>query len=431
MTKPTSPRTSCHAEASGNAGEGTPPFNSFWMGGFEGADHVNGQGEALDLVCASGHLRSFDQDYAHLARLGVATVRESIGWRLSEQNKSFDFSRAQRFAEAARRHGVQILWSLMHYGTPDGVSMLDDDFPRRFADFAAAAARALRPLTPRAPVYTPINEIGFLAWAVSATDMFHPYGLCSGAVAQSTVQSGFDVKCRLVRASVLAMDAILSEDPRARFLHIEPLVHVVAPRAAPELAPLAAEVRAYQWQVWDLIAGRLRPELGGQSRYLDLIGVNHYHNGQWEVSTEERLHWHLQDPRRMPFGDLLREAWSRYRRPLIVAETSHIGSGRAQWLHDIASQVVMARDTGVTVDGICLYPIVDRPDWSDATHWHQSGLWDASFPSQSPEALRACHLPKVGEAAPVVPRRLKLDYAKALKRWMTRLPGTQPRTMPP
>lgn len=391
------------------------------MAGFEGADHINGEGVALDMVRASGHLHSFDEDYARLARLGITTIRESVGWRLSEREGRFDFSRAQMFSDAAERHGLQILWSLMHYGTPAGLSMLADDFPSRFADFAAAAARALRSSSDQAPVYTPINEIGFLAWAVSETDMFHPYRARHSEASQSTVHSGFDLKCRLVKASLLAMDAIRSEDARARFLHIEPLVHVIAPDGAPELADLAAEVRSYQWQVWDLLAGRLMPELGGHSRHLDLLGVNHYHSGQWEVGSEERLHWHLGDPRRMPFSELLREAWSRYRRPLIVAETSHVGSGRAQWLHDMAGQVQLARTTGVPVEGLCLYPIVDRPDWADASHWHNSGLWDAQVSEFGGE--RACCLPMLGEAAPIVPRKIKLDYAKALKRWMQCLQG--------
>jgi hypothetical protein len=30
----------------------------------------------------------------------------------------------------------------------------------------------------------------------------------------------------------------------------------------------------------------------------------------------------------------------------------------------------------VPVEGICLYPILDRPDWHDPDHWHHSGLWD-------------------------------------------------------
>jgi hypothetical protein len=28
------------------------------------------------------------------------------------------------------------------------------------------------------------------------------------------------------------------------------------------------------------------------------------------------------------------------------------------------------------MEGICLYPILDRPDWEDPDHWHNSGLWD-------------------------------------------------------
>ena len=57
----------------------------------------------------------------------------------------------------------------MHYGRPADVDLFEDDFADRFADFAAAAARALRGTSDAAPVYTPINEISFLAWAISET----------------------------------------------------------------------------------------------------------------------------------------------------------------------------------------------------------------------------------------------------------------------
>ena len=36
----------------------------------------------------------------------------------------------------------------------------------------------------------------------------------------------------------------------------------------------------------------------------------------------------------------------------------------------------MARRRGVPLEGVCLYPIIDRHDWDDATHWHHAGLWD-------------------------------------------------------
>ena len=32
--------------------------------------------------------------------------------------------------------------------------------------------------------------------------------------------------------------------------------------------------------------------------------------------------------------------------------------------------------SGVPVEGVCLYPILDRYDWEDSTHWHNCGLWD-------------------------------------------------------
>lgn len=28
------------------------------------------------------------------------------------------------------------------------------------------------------------------------------------------------------------------------------------------------------------------------------------------------------------------------------------------------------------LEGVCIYPIIDRPDWNDLTYWHQSGVWD-------------------------------------------------------
>jgi len=227
------------------------------------------------------------------------------------------------------------------------------------------------------PIYNPINEIGFLSWAATETASFSSRpGASSRASEAGSLRSGYAIKRRLARASLAAIDAIRAIDPRARFLHVEPLVHVVAPAGRPELQPLADQVAAYQWQAWDLIAGRAEPELGGNAAALDLLGVNHYHSGQWEVLTEERLHWHERDPRRRPFAEQLAAAWRRYGRPLLVAETSHVGAGRAAWLEEIGAEVAAAQRAGVPVEGLCLYPLFDRPDWNDPGHWHHSGLWD-------------------------------------------------------
>ena len=385
-------------------------LRSFWIGGFEGADHVNGQQRALDMTAANGHLEQLDEDYAAAAGLGLHTVRESIGWRLAESAPGrWNFDRALAMALAARRQGVQIVWSLMHYGMPPDLDLRDDAMIDRFAAFAAAVARTLAPLAEEPPVYTPINEIGFLAWAASETSLIWPYRNHG----EGSLRSGYEIKRRLARAALAAMDAMRAEDPRCRFLHIEPLVHVVAPVDRPELAPLAEQIDAYQWQVWDLLSGRAEPALGGHPAALDLLGANLYASGQWECLTERRLDWRGSDPRWRAPALLLGDAWRRYRRPLIVAETSHVGEGRSEWLDAIAGEVLAAREAGTPVEGLCLYPLIDRPDWNDPDHWHRSGLFDVMPPDDRallPEGARRWR------------RFLHPESAAALVRWCARLP---------
>jgi len=42
------------------------PFYSFWMAGYECADHQNKFGERVDLLTASGHLQLLAEDYHRL-----------------------------------------------------------------------------------------------------------------------------------------------------------------------------------------------------------------------------------------------------------------------------------------------------------------------------------------------------------------------------
>jgi beta-glucosidase/6-phospho-beta-glucosidase/beta-galactosidase len=350
----------------------------FWIGGYKGADHVNAAGDALDMARDSGHLARLEEDHRRAAQVGLRAVRESIGWRLCEHaDGTIDLERVLRIAHSARRHGLTVLWTLMHYGVPDGASLRDDALIARFERFAREVARTLRQAKgPNgALVYTPVNEISYLAWAASQRDQLQPPNGAHDAGGEDTLVSGYTIKRRLARAALAAVHAMRDVDAQARFMHVEPIVHVVAPADAPELADEARRVAAWQWQSWDLLCGRLESELGGSPDAIDLMGFNHYHSSQWELRSERRLAWHLQDPRRRPLGQLLFDAWQRYRKPQLLAEAGHVGSGRAAWLHDVAAQVQNARARGVPVRGLCLYPLVDRPDWNVPRRWHRSGLW--------------------------------------------------------
>jgi UDP-galactopyranose mutase len=61
---------------------------------------------------------------------------------------------------------------------------------------------------------------------------------------------------------------------------------------------------------------------------------------------------------------------------MLVAETSHFGAGRSAWLWEVTAEVALARSHGLPIEGICLYPVIDRPDWDDDNLWHNCGLWD-------------------------------------------------------
>ena len=344
------------------------PLNSFWMGGFESACQINGGRRRVDLVAATQHDRFADLDYQLLREQGLLVARDGLRWHQIEQAPGrFDFASLDSRLDAARRHGIQVIWNLCHYGWPEDLDILGDEFVPRFAAFARAAARYILDRTEGVPLFAPMNETSFLAWAIGERGFIFPY---------ARGQAG-EVKRQLVRAALAACDAIWDVDLRARFVHTDPIFHVFPPRWKPELADAAAAQKQGQYEAWDMIAGMAAPELGGHRCYLDILGVNYYHNNQWE-HPETPNHWHLRpvDDRRMPLSQLLTETWKRYQRPLIMTETSHVGEGKAQWLAEVTDEVVIARKRGVPIEGVCLYPVIDRPDWEDPQHWHHSGLWD-------------------------------------------------------
>jgi UDP-galactopyranose mutase len=365
-------------------------FRSFWLAGYDGADHLDRGGRPLSVADITQHVRMAPSDYSRLREFGIRTVRETVGWRLVDRGAgNYDFSSLDCRVESARKQGLQVAWTLCHYGWPDGLDPLSDAFVDRFARYARSVALYLGDRQAQAPVYTPIEEISYLAWAASNGQLRdHP----------SLKGRGTQFKRQLVRAAIAACDAIREIDPRARFLHTDPLMHVVAPKDRPDLEPAARAFCDAQFEAWDLIGGREQPELGGQPRHLDLLGVSYYLGSQWEIGTGKPLGWRIDDPRRRPFAELLGDVHRRYGRPLVIAETGHVGVERGAWVREIAGEVQSARKAGVPIEGICLFPMIDRPDMQNPAIWHSSGLWELA-----------------PDANGLLERRLNAPYARAVQ----------------
>ena len=331
-------------------------FRSFLQGGFEASTHRRADGTRLDVLAAIGHDKHAAVDYRTLTDHGLRTVRDGLRWHLIEAVPGrYDWSSFLPMLRAARQTGMQVIWDLMHYGWPDDIDIWRPVFVDRFARFSAAAARVMREEGVDVPFFTPVNEISFLAWAGGDVGYLNPFGR----------GRAHELKVQLARAAIAAMDAVWSVEPRARFVHADPVINIICDPARPHEKAAAEMHRQGQFQGWDMIAGLSWPQLGGSIRHLDTVGVNYYCNNQWIHGQGPIDHLH---PGYRPFRHILSETYARYGRPIFVAETGIEDDRRASWLASIGTEVRAARQAGVPVEGICLYPIADHPGWDNDRH---------------------------------------------------------------
>ena len=142
-------------------------FDSWFMAGFECSSHRRRDGVRLDLISATSHDRHVRQDYAACKRLGLTTLRDGLRWhRIGKEPGNYDWSSWLPMLEAAEEAGVQVIWDLFHYGSPDCIDQGADDFPERFTDFALAAIEVQQSVSKRPAIVCPLNEINFISWAV-------------------------------------------------------------------------------------------------------------------------------------------------------------------------------------------------------------------------------------------------------------------------
>lgn len=340
-------------------------FQSFFMGGFECATHRRRDGKQIDVLSATGHADRVVEDYALLRQAGVRTVRDGLRWHLVEAGAPgvYDWSSFLPMLDAATDEGTQVIWDLCHWGVPAGLDIFSAAFVTRFAAFAGAAARLVYDRTggPESPVpfYCPINEMSFWAWVGGDVRTFAPHGEGRGP----------ELKQQLVRASLAAMRAVRAVDPRARFVQAEPLIDIVPEygdvEEYPEIIDHAASHTESQYQAWDMLSGRIDPELGGDPSMLDIVGVNYYWNNQWVHGGDRKPPGH---PDHKPLHLMLLLLWERYGRPILITETGAEAGADVGWLGYIASEVRQALREGVQMVGVCLYPVMDYPGWDDERH---------------------------------------------------------------
>jgi beta-glucosidase/6-phospho-beta-glucosidase/beta-galactosidase len=384
------------------------PFQSFWMGGFECTDQLNSSGNRVDLINSTHHLNRLESDYNLIKNHGITTVREGIRWsQVEKQPYQYDFSTVKMMLSRGKECGIQQIWDICHFGYPDDLSPLHPHFTKRFVGVCCAFVEFYIQEQPgETLIVTPINEVSFISWLGGEAAGTTPY----------CINNGWAVKYALMRAYIAGIKAMKAINPAVRILTTEPIVNIIPPLiATDEEIAAAAKAHEEQYQAIDILAGYICPELGGSPNLLDMLGFNFYYNNQWVIGFNEFLPWlnEEEDLRWRPLSDLLTDAYKRYNRPIVLTETSHPEEDRPLWIKFIGEQCHKVIQNGIPFWGVCLYPIIDRPDWDDLMNWHRSGLWDEEFQSDG-TSVRVLYQP-YADALHEVQQFIKDDLQLAVR----------------
>ena len=335
-------------------------FDSFFQGGFECSSHRRRDGVRLDLIKATAHDKHVLRDYRQCAELGFRTIRDGLRWHLIGKSPGkYDWSSWMPALVAAEEVGVQIIWDLFHYGSPDCIDQAAPDFAERFTDFALAALEVQQSVSGRPPLVCPLNEINFLSWAID--DGYFPQ--------VGPKQRGW-FKHQLVKTAITAARAIKENWPKSTIVWAEPLIHI-APHDRRRATIRGAQQNLQgMYEAYDWIMGLARPELGGDPSLVDVVGWNFYPHNQWywKGPTIPMGHHEYR-----PLADMLVEMAERYGKPIFISETGAEGTGKPAWFHYVCDEVRDALNRGADLRGICMYPITAYPGWDNSRH-AESGL---------------------------------------------------------
>lgn len=359
------------------------PFRSFIWAGFECTYALAENRRRFDLLAASNHDEQCRADYARIREQGMRTVREGLSWhQIDAGNGQYDFSRFEPMMRIAREEGVQQVWDLNHFDFPDDVDPFSERFVERYAEYARRCLAVIRRYHDGTLFLIPMNEPSFFAWMCD-NGLWAPYAKGQGTA----------FKKQLIRAAIAAMDAIISLDRDVLFIHADPYMHRQPLRVRNQAERTFCDNfnLHVKFHSWDMLSGRTDPELGGDPKYLNYLGINYYFYNQQFVGIRDNGSFtfrsiSLTHKKRITLYGVLQEIYDRYHVPLIITETGSYRNRRAPWWSYLLSEVSLALERSVPLYGVCAYPTLDIMRGAGFII-PQSGLWDFDQTRKSYERI--------------------------------------------
>jgi beta-glucosidase/6-phospho-beta-glucosidase/beta-galactosidase len=343
----------------------------------------------IDQMEACGHYRHWRRDFECVSELGLSFLRYGPPLHTTLIGPGrFDWEFADiTFAELRRREIVPIV-DLCHFGVPDWLGDFQNpDFPEQFAVYAKAFASRF----PWVQLYTPVNEMFICAQFSGKFGWWNEQG---------TTDFTFVTALKhLVRANVLAMQAIIQIRPDAIFIQSESSEYFHAEN--PQAIRYAEVENARRFLSLDLNYGHhinshmyeylmdngmTKDEyhffLENNLRHHCVLGNDYYWTNEHRVSADGR---HRASGEIFGYSEITRQYYDRYRLPVMHTETNCVeganGDEAVNWLWKQWANVLRVRNDGVPTVGFTWYSLTDQIDWDSALretngNVHPVGLYD-------------------------------------------------------
>jgi beta-glucosidase/6-phospho-beta-glucosidase/beta-galactosidase len=353
------------------------------------APTIEGGKVRMDEMEKCGHYQHWRTDFALVQDMGIGFLRYGPPLHRSfraPQRYDWEFA-DEAFAELRRRNLVPIV-DLCHFGVPDWMGNFQNpDFPSLFAGYAKAFAERF----PWVQLYTPVNEM-FICAVFSAL-----YGWWNE---QLKTDRGFVTALKhIVKANVLAMQAILEVRPDALFIQSESSEYFHADNPAAirpaELANsrrfLSLDLnygRRVDSEMYEYLMdnGMTRDEyhffMHNNFKHHCIMGNDYYCTNEHLVSSDGSMRAAGEI---FGYSVITRQYHERYRLPVMHTETNlrqgPCGDEAVKWLRKEWANVLRVRNDGVPIVGFTWYSLTDQVDWDTALrenngHVDPLGLYD-------------------------------------------------------
>jgi len=335
---------------------------------------IKGGRVRVDQMEACGHYKHWRTDFDCVEEMGIRFLRYGPPLHTSLLGAGrYDWSFAdESFAELKKRDIVPIV-DLCHFGVPDWIGNFQNpDFPEIFEAYCRAFAERF----PWVQLYTPVNEM-YICATFSAK-----YGWWNE---QLTSDYGFVTALKhIVKANVLAMQAILDVRPDAIFIQSESSEYFHAENPA---AIKPAEIQnSARFLSLDLNYGhRVDSEMyeylmdNGMTReeynfFLThrlkqhcILGNDYYWTNEHRVAADGSS---SASGEIFGYSEITRQYYDRYHLPLMHTETNIAegpnGDEAVNWLWKEWANVLRVRNVGIPVLGFTWYSLTDQVDWDTA-----------------------------------------------------------------